>query len=56
MVAGEACLVFHEGFARRSAAVEEDAARYPLTIDPMRLNEITVLETVKDGQTVWRRE
>lgn len=28
----------------------------PLTIDPMRLNEITVLETVKDGQTVWRRE
>ena len=28
----------------------------PLTIEPMRLNEIVVLETIKDGQTVWRRE
>lgn len=28
----------------------------PLTIDPERLNEIQVLETVKSGETVWRRE
>ena len=28
----------------------------PLTIEPMRMNEIVVLETIKDGQTVWRRE
>lgn len=27
----------------------------PLTIDPMRINEIVVLETIKDGQTVWQR-
>ena len=28
----------------------------PLTIEPMRLNEIVVLETIKDGETVWRRD
>jgi predicted amidohydrolase YtcJ len=28
----------------------------PLTIEPMRLNEIVVLETIKDGRTVWRKE
>jgi predicted amidohydrolase YtcJ len=28
----------------------------PLTVDPMDLNEIVVLETIKDGETVWRRE
>lgn len=28
----------------------------PLTIEPMRINEIVVLETIKDGETVWRRE
>ncbi|MEE4173739.1 MAG: amidohydrolase [Xanthomonadales bacterium] len=28
----------------------------PLTIEPMRLNEIVVLETIKDGDTVWRRQ
>ncbi|KAA1193961.1 amidohydrolase [Pseudohalioglobus sediminis] len=28
----------------------------PLTIEPMRINDIVVLETIKDGQTVWRRE
>ena len=27
----------------------------PLTIDPMRINEIVVLETIKDGETVWKR-
>jgi predicted amidohydrolase YtcJ len=27
----------------------------PLTIEPMSLNEIMVLETIKDGETVWRR-
>lgn len=28
----------------------------PLTIEPERLNEIIVLETIKAGETVWRRE
>ena len=28
----------------------------PLTIDPMRINEIVVLETIKDGNTVWQRQ
>ena len=28
----------------------------PLTIEPMKLNEIVVLETIKDGKTVWQRE
>jgi len=28
----------------------------PLTIAPERLNEIVVLETIKEGKTVWRRE
>jgi len=28
----------------------------PLEIDPMRLNEIVVLETIKEGETVWRRD
>ena len=28
----------------------------PLTIDPMSINEIVVLETIKEGQTVWRRD
>ena len=28
----------------------------PLTVEPMRLNEIVVLETIKDGETVWQRE
>ena len=28
----------------------------PLTIDPERLNEIVVLETIKEGKTVWRRD
>ena len=28
----------------------------PLTIEPMRINEIVVLETIKDGETVWRQE
>ncbi len=28
----------------------------PLTIEPMKLNTIVVLETIKDGETVWRRE
>ena len=28
----------------------------PLTIEPMKLNEIVVLETIKDGRTVWRRD
>ena len=27
----------------------------PLTIEPMRINEIVVLETIKDGETVWQR-
>jgi predicted amidohydrolase YtcJ len=27
----------------------------PLTIEPMRINEIVVLETIKEGRTVWRR-
>ncbi len=27
----------------------------PLTIDPSSINEIVVLETIKNGQTVWRR-
>ncbi len=28
----------------------------PLTIEPMKLNTIVVLETIKDGKTVWQRE
>lgn len=28
----------------------------PLTIDPMKINEIVVLETIKDGETVWKRD
>ena len=28
----------------------------PLEIDPMRINDIEVLETIKKGETVWRRE
>lgn len=28
----------------------------PLAIDPARLNEIVVLETFKEGESVWRRE
>ncbi len=28
----------------------------PLTIEPMKLNTIVVLETIKDGETVWQRE
>jgi len=28
----------------------------PLTIDPMEINTIVVLETIKDGETVYRRE
>jgi len=28
----------------------------PLTIEPMRINEIVVLETIKDGNTVWQRK
>ena len=27
----------------------------PLTIDPMKINEILVLETIKEGKTVFRR-
>ena len=27
----------------------------PLTIDPARLNEVLVMETIKEGETVWRR-
>ncbi len=27
----------------------------PLTIEPMRINEIEVLETIKEGETVWKR-
>jgi hypothetical protein len=27
----------------------------PLTIEPMKINEIVVLETIKEGRTVWRR-
>lgn len=28
----------------------------PLTVEPERINEIVVLETIKDGQVVWKRE
>jgi predicted amidohydrolase YtcJ len=28
----------------------------PLTIDPAKINTIVVLETIKDGQSVYRRE
>lgn len=28
----------------------------PVTIDPMKLNSITVLETIKDGKTIWKRK
>jgi len=28
----------------------------PLTIAPDRLNQVVVLETIKEGETVWRRE
>ena len=27
----------------------------PLTIEPMKINEIVVLETIKEGKTVWKR-
>ena len=28
----------------------------PLTIDPMKINSIVVVETIKEGRTVFRRE
>jgi predicted amidohydrolase YtcJ len=28
----------------------------PLTVDPMTINQIEVLETIKEGETIWRRE
>lgn len=28
----------------------------PLTVDPARINEIIVLETIKEGRVVWRRD
>jgi len=28
----------------------------PLTIDPVKINSIVVLETIKEGRTVYRRE
>ena len=28
----------------------------PLTIDPMNINKIVVLETIKEGKTVWVRK
>jgi predicted amidohydrolase YtcJ len=28
----------------------------PLTIDPMKINTIVVLETIKEGKNVYRRE
>jgi predicted amidohydrolase YtcJ len=28
----------------------------PLTIDPMKINTIVVLETIKNGKSVYRRE
>jgi predicted amidohydrolase YtcJ len=28
----------------------------PLTVDPMTINKIQVLETIKDGQTVYVRQ
>ena len=27
----------------------------PLTVDPMAINQIEVLETIKEGKTVWKR-
>jgi len=27
----------------------------PLTIDPMKINKIVVLETIKEGKTVYKR-
>jgi predicted amidohydrolase YtcJ len=28
----------------------------PLTVDPATINQIVVLETIKDGKTVWARK
>ena len=28
----------------------------PITIDPMKINSIVVLETVKDGKSVYKRQ
>ena len=28
----------------------------PLTVDPMTINQIQALETIKEGKTVWVRE
>jgi hypothetical protein len=28
----------------------------PVTMDPMKINQIQVLETIKDGKTVWVRK
>jgi predicted amidohydrolase YtcJ len=28
----------------------------PLTVDPAKINQIQVLETIKEGRTVWARE
>ena len=28
----------------------------PLTVDPATINQIQVLETIKEGKTVWSRE
>jgi predicted amidohydrolase YtcJ len=29
--------------------------RNPLTVDPMQIREIHVLETIKEGKTIYRR-
>jgi predicted amidohydrolase YtcJ len=28
----------------------------PITVDPATINQIVVLETIKEGQTVYRKE
>jgi hypothetical protein len=28
----------------------------PITVDPATINQIQVLETIKDGKTVWARK
>jgi predicted amidohydrolase YtcJ len=28
----------------------------PITMDPTKINSVVVLETIKDGKTVWTRK
>ena len=52
---------FGEQASKGSIAVGKEAdlvvlSDNPVTMDPTRINEVVVLETIKDGKTVWSRQ